>query len=332
MPTSLGAYISSLPSPQNSCNTDSSQHSTMASSTLRLLSRAFRPPFTHQTRVLNPNFSRFFWSRPKRTFYLTDSEELDDPNSPIKTTTIHINSPHFTNIVLKQPLPLPYYGVSIIASWPTIVAEPGDPEDIAQVYKKVNTLEGVIKFSLRMMDHLMTEGYFQEAKEFMAHVKNGNVPVILILTGMMEEYADAGRTKDALIVYRMMENNKCAANRPNAYSYSVIIEALVKDKDPDFLGVAKECVMKMMGRGMQPNAGTYAVVFEGFVEKEKAEEGRELVEEMKAKGFVADKKAVREVVKGRRGVLVDKVIKMVFAGVFGKRWMKALILLKSNAS
>ncbi|XP_062005590.1 pentatricopeptide repeat-containing protein At5g39710-like [Rosa rugosa] len=162
----------------------------------------------------------------------------------------------------------------------------------------------------------MTEGYFQEAKEFMAHVKNGYVPMILTLTGMMEEYADAGRTKDALIVYRMMEDNKCAANRPNAYTYSVIIKALVKDKDPDFLGVAKECVMEMMGRGMQPNAGTYVAVSEGFVEKEKAEEGRELVEVMKAKGFVADKKAVREVLKGQRGVLVDKVIKMVF-GVFG---------------
>lgn len=53
-------------------------------------------------------------------------------------------------------------------------------------------------------------------------------------------------------------------------------------------------------------------VFEALAAEEKAEEARELLEEMKGKGFVADEKAVREVLKGRRGAVVRSVINILF--------------------
>nr|XP_011466370.1 PREDICTED: pentatricopeptide repeat-containing protein At1g74850, chloroplastic-like [Fragaria vesca subsp. vesca]XP_011466371.1 PREDICTED: pentatricopeptide repeat-containing protein At1g74850, chloroplastic-like [Fragaria vesca subsp. vesca]XP_011466372.1 PREDICTED: pentatricopeptide repeat-containing protein At1g74850, chloroplastic-like [Fragaria vesca subsp. vesca] len=113
-------------------------------------------------------------------------------------------------------------------------------------------------------------------------------------------------------VYRMMlEQEHCA---PNAYTYSVIIKTLAADPEPNFLGVVKECVMEMMGKGMQPNAKTYTAVLEAYAGHAKMEEGKEFLEEMKANGFVADKMAMRAMRRALRGKrpLVKIIINILF--------------------
>ncbi|KAK9920150.1 hypothetical protein M0R45_028710 [Rubus argutus] len=67
--------------------------------------------------------------------------------------------------------------------------------------------------------------------------EKGHCPMIVVVTGIIEEYADAGRTIDALVVYLTLLVSNCA---PNVYTYSVVIKALAADPDPKFLEVAKE--------------------------------------------------------------------------------------------
>lgn len=115
-------------------------------------------------------------------------------------------------------------------------------------------------------------------------------------------------------VYRMMlEQEHCA---PNAYTYSVIIKTLAADPEPNFLGVVKECVMEMMGKGMQPNAKTYTAVLEAYAGHAKMEEGKEFLEEMKANGFVADKMAMRAMRRALRGK--RPLVKIIINILFGK--------------
>lgn len=68
----------------------------------------------------------------------------------------------------------------------------------------------------------------------------------------------------------------------------------------------------MMGKGMRPNAGTYTALFEGFAKEQKVEEGREFLEQMKAKGFTPDEKAVREILKNRRGQVFRSIMDILF--------------------
>ncbi|KAK9920131.1 hypothetical protein M0R45_028692 [Rubus argutus] len=73
---------------------------------------------------------------------------------------------------------------------------------------------------------------------------------------------------------------------PNAYTYSVLIETLAGDPDPKFLAVAK-------------NVG-------------REDEAKQFLEDMKAKGFEPDEKAVREVLMGRRGPMVRSLFNILF--------------------
>ncbi|PRQ42572.1 putative pentatricopeptide [Rosa chinensis] len=96
---------------------------------------------------------------------------------------------------------------------------------------------------------------------------------------------------------------------------TVIIKALVADSDPSFLGVAKECVMEMMGKGLQPSASSYTAVYEAFSRQEKMEEAKQFLGEMKAKGFVADNKAMRAmrlVLKGK-GAVIKSITDILFS-------------------
>ncbi|KAF3786010.1 putative pentatricopeptide repeat-containing protein [Nymphaea thermarum] len=51
---------------------------------------------------------------------------------------------------------------------------------------------------------------------------------------------------------------------------------------------SKKYVMTMLGQGIQPCAATYVPVFVAFCREQKAEAARELLEQMKAKGFRPD--------------------------------------------
>lgn len=192
-----------------------------------------------------------------------------------------------------------------------IVVGPNDPKDLAEVYEKVNYYAaGVIMSVFKMIEGLSIDGYNHEAKEIGTEVMDkGNMPGVVIFTGVIEEYAELGRTLDALKAYKRMLASKVT---PNAYTYSVLIETLAGDPDPKFLGVAKKYMLEMMGMGMCPNAMTYTAVFKGFAQRGKTDEAKQFLEDMKAKGFEPDEKAVREVLMGRRGPMVRSLFNILF--------------------
>lgn len=243
----------------------------MASSTLRLLSRAFGPhplaannnntsliaiaatAASSSSSLVHPNFNRVFSSKPSRNTKVNISfSDSDDPDDEPTKTIIKVNSPHFTNIVIKDPLPN-FHTFRL-----NIVAGPDDPEAFPELLNKVHTTQGFMKGYARMVDNLLTDGYDRQASEIKSElVDKASVPKVLTLTAVIEEYADAGKTKEVLQVYR---NMLARGVSPNAYSLSVVIRALVKDSN--FVGDAKDCVMEMMGLGMQPNATTYTALFE----------------------------------------------------------------------
>ncbi|XP_050379400.1 pentatricopeptide repeat-containing protein At5g02860-like [Argentina anserina] len=229
-----------------------------------------------------------------------------------KQITVKINSPHIGNLVFEDSkLPSAIWEGGEL---PRIVVGPGDPEDLPQIFNKVvNSREGFIKHSMKMIDNLLTDGYNDLAMEIGNDItEEGSISKVVVLTGIVDEYAEAGKTMEALYVYRMMlESERCA---PNAYTYSVVIKALAADPDPSFLGVAKEYVMEMMGKGLQPNAKTYTAVLEAFAGHEKMEEGKMFLEGMKANGFVANReamRAMRHVLKGK-GPLVRFISEILF--------------------
>ncbi|PRQ42581.1 putative pentatricopeptide [Rosa chinensis] len=190
-----------------------------------------------------------------------------------------------------------------------ITVGPEDPTDLRQVFQKVETTEGIINNVVKMFDALLTKGHEREAAEMHAQIDQGFMPEVVTYTGVMEEYAGAGKTGDVLKVYQRMLDYGI---NPNSYTYRVLIKALAEDPDSKFLGDAKKYLMEMMDVCLRPDAVAYTAVFKAFARLEKAAEGRRFLEEMKGKGFVADEKEVREVLKGRRGRLAKKVINLLF--------------------
>lgn len=191
-----------------------------------------------------------------------------------------------------------------------ITVGPEDPKDLQQVFQKVESTEGLINNVVKMFDALLIKGHEREAAEMQAQIDQGLMPEVVIYTGVMEEYADAGKTGDVLKVYeRMLESGTA----PNSYTYRVLIKALAADPDSTFLEDAKKYLLEMMDMGLQLNAEAYTAVFKAFARREKAAEAKRFLEEMKGRGFVADEKAVREVLKVRRGPVVKSVIKILFA-------------------
>lgn len=63
--------------------------------------------------------------------------------------------------------------------------------------------------------------------------------------------------------------------------------------------------MEIMGQTLQPNAGTYTVLFDEYARHNKMEEAKQFLKEMKVKGFVFDRKAmraIRQVLKGKEHI------------------------------
>ncbi|KAM1110917.1 hypothetical protein ACFX13_010326 [Malus domestica] len=231
----------------------------------------------------------------KVNFSLPSDDEDDD-----KTTL-----PAAAKEVDKSKLPPPYDPFSKKPA----VEDPEDPKDLQEVFHKMRS-DGLTNNAVKMFDALSKDGLTHEALELFAQIKDkGHMPDVVSHTAVIEAYANAGKTKEALKVYMRMLASGVA---PNAYTYSVMIKALAADLGGNFLGDAKKFLLDMVGKGMRPNAGTYTAVFEGFARLEKAEEGRELLEEMKGKGFMPEETAVKEVLKSKRGPVVRTVINILF--------------------
>ena len=161
-----------------------------------------------------------------------------------------------------------------------------------------------------MLNMLITEGFLSQVQEIKAEIVfNDELPEVVMHTGVMEIYSKANKAKEALRVFQRMIYLGIS---PNAYTYSVLIKG--HSKDPNFLNDAKQYVLEMMDKGMQPNARTYTAVFYAFARlgEDKLNEGKEFVKQIKARGFVANKKAVREVLKDKSEPIVESVIDILF--------------------
>lgn len=168
---------------------------------------------------------------------------------------------------------------------------PVDPEDMHTFFSM--NFEGLYPFThhsavMEMFNALMEDGLKDEAMEIRAYIlENSRIPSVALFTNQIVYCARAGEAKLAIEQYHQMIRCWVA---PNAYTYSILIKALAAD--PNFIGDAKKYLLEMMDKGMRPNARTYTAVLEAFALAGKAEECREILEQMRAKGIVVDEKVV----------------------------------------
>ncbi|KAK9287023.1 hypothetical protein L1049_015431 [Liquidambar formosana] len=88
---------------------------------------------------------------------------------------------------------------------------------------------------------------------------------------------------------------------PLGHAQHLHLHRLIKGLDAGSkLGDAKKYIIEMMSKGMRPNAGTYTAVFEAFVREHQKDQGKEFLEQMKAKGFIPDEEAARKVLNNKR--------------------------------
>ncbi|KAB1214957.1 hypothetical protein CJ030_MR5G009953 [Morella rubra] len=236
----------------------------------------------------------------KVNFSLTDSEEDDDENDENGKTNRTVGAKDID----KNKLPPPYDPFSK----KPIIEEPKDPKDLQEIFHNISTKDGLLNNAVKMFDALSKDGLTHEALELFAQIKDkGHMPDVVAHTAVIEAYANAGQPKEALRVYLRMLASGVA---PNAYTYTVLIQGLAADAK--CIGDAKKYVMEMMGKGMRPNASTCTAVFEALIQEQKLDEARELLEQMKNKGFVPDEKAVRELLKNKRGQDFRTVVNILF--------------------
>ncbi|KAI9099012.1 hypothetical protein K1719_024779 [Acacia pycnantha] len=188
------------------------------------------------------------------------------------------------------------------------IEEPKDPKDLQEIFHNMRSGDGLLNHAVKMFDALSKDGLTHEALALFGQIKDkGQMPDVVAHTAIIEAYANAGQPKEALKVYmRMMASGVS----PNAYTYTVLIKGLTSDSK--FLGDAKKYLLEMMEKGMKPNAATYTAVFEALAKDYKAEEATEFLEQMKAKGFVADEKAVRELLSSKGGPIFRIVLSILF--------------------
>lgn len=188
--------------------------------------------------------------------------------------------------------------------------DPENPKDLELVFDIMRRMEPLVHTMTRILNMLKNDGFMSQAEEIRSAVEFDHIiPEVVIHTGVIEIYGKSDKAKEALKVFLRMLSLGVA---PNAYTYSVLIKALAKDST--FLDDAKKYLLEMMDKGMQPNARTYTPVFKAFarLEEDNVKKGKEFLMEMKAKGFRANKKAVMEVLKGRKGPVVKRVINILF--------------------
>ncbi|XP_057427972.1 pentatricopeptide repeat-containing protein At4g38150-like [Lotus japonicus] len=233
----------------------------------------------------------------KVNFSLSDSDDSDDENSATATATPQPADK-------SKNLPPPYDPFSKKPA----IEDPEDPKDLQEIFHNMRSGDGLFNHAVKMFDALSKEGLTHEALELFGQIKDkGQMPDVVAHTAVLEAYAGAGKSKEALKVFMRM---LASGVSPNAYTYAVLIRVLVKDAK--FLKDAKKYVLEMMDKGMRPNAETYTAVFKGLVREEKLDEAVQLLEQMKAKGFVPDEKAVGEVLADKRGSVFRNVMNILF--------------------
>ncbi|ESW17066.1 hypothetical protein PHAVU_007G207300 [Phaseolus vulgaris] len=231
----------------------------------------------------------------KLNFSLSDSDsDSDDQNINTQKETGKTN----------RVVPPPYDPFSKKPA----TEDPKDPKDLQQIFHDMRSGDGLLNHAVKMFDALSKDGLTHEALELFGQIKDkGQMPDVVAHTAILEAYANAAQPKEALKVYMRM---LASGVSPNAYTYAVLITALAADAK--FVKDAIKYLLEMIGKGMKPNAKTYTSVFEGLLKEERIDEATCLLEQMKAKGFVPDEKAVREVLNNKRGPVFRNLINVLF--------------------
>lgn len=231
----------------------------------------------------------------KLNFSLSDSDSESDEQN---------NNTHKETGKTNRVVPPPYDPFSKKPA----IEDPKDPKDLQQIFHDMRSGDGLFNHAVKMFDALSKEGLTHEALELFGQIKDkGQMPDVVAHTAILEAYANAAQPKEAHKVYMRM---LASGVSPNAYTYAVLITALAADAK--FVKDASKYLLEMMDKGMKPNAKTYTSVFEGLLKEERIDEATRLLEQMKAKGFVPDEKAVREVVSNRRGPVFRNLINVLF--------------------
>lgn len=160
------------------------------------------------------------------------------------------------------------------------IEEPGDPKNLQQIFHNMRA-QGLTNNAIKMFDALSKDGLTHEALQLFAQIKdNSHMPDVIAHTAVIEAYANASQPKQALAVFRRMLASGVA---PNAYTYSVLIRGLAADAKT--MSDATKYLLEMMRKGMTPNASTYTAVFEAFIRENRADEGAQVLQQMKTMGF-----------------------------------------------
>ncbi|KAK4273349.1 hypothetical protein QN277_021769 [Acacia crassicarpa] len=232
----------------------------------------------------------------KVNFSLSDSDSEDENEDDSK------NAHKETNRNKKLPPPYDPFNKK------PAIEEPKDPKDLQEIFHNMRSGDGLLNHAVKMFDALSKDGLTHEALALFGQIKDkGQMPDVVAHTAIIEAYANAAQPKEALKVYMRM---LASGVSPNAYTYTVLIKGLTSDSK--FFGDAKKYLLEMMEKGMTPNAATYTAVFEALARDYKAEEATEFLKQMKAKGFVADEKAVRELLSSNRGPIFRTVLSILF--------------------
>ncbi|GFY89228.1 tetratricopeptide repeat (TPR)-like superfamily protein [Actinidia rufa] len=246
------------------------------------------PPLLSVKTIALPLYQRFL--TPSVKSFCSNSETVNTPKRNLKLVNFSLSDSDSDSDdqtakttaaeVDKSKMPPPYDPFSK----KNAISEPEDPKKPAR-------------------------GLTHEALELFAQIKDkGQMPDVVAHTAVIEAYANAGQAKEALKVYRRM---LASGVMPNAYTYTVLIKGLAGSGEGKMVEEARRCVAEMVGKGMRPNVGAYVAVLEGW--RGRGGGGGEGVcggdgEE----GFVAEEKAVREVVREKRGPVVRSVMDMLF--------------------
>uniref|UniRef100_A0ACD5TK96 Uncharacterized protein n=1 Tax=Avena sativa TaxID=4498 RepID=A0ACD5TK96_AVESA len=252
---------------------------TALSSANRIFSSTASPPPNRSSNTNSP--VSFDWSD-------------DDENSSARPSTSPSESP---------TLPPPYDPFSK----KPVVTDPADPTNLQEIFHRMRT-EGLTDYAIKMFDGLSKDGLTHEALALFSVIKDkGAMPDVVAHTAVLEAYANAGpgHWRDAVRTYDRMLSTGVA---PNAYTLSVLVKGLGAS---DRWKEAGKYLLDMLDRGMRPNVATCLAAFEAHVRMEKVEEGKELLEKMKKKGFTLDEEAVRSSTV-KRGHVFKGVINLLF--------------------
>ncbi|KAK7392154.1 hypothetical protein VNO78_20584 [Psophocarpus tetragonolobus] len=188
------------------------------------------------------------------------------------------------------------------------IEEPKDPKNLQEIFHNMRKGDGLFNHAVKMFDALSKEGLTHEALELFAHIKDkGHMPDVVAHTAILQAYAHAAQPKEALKVYMRM---LASGVSPNAYTYAVLITGLAPH--PKFVKDASKYLLEMMDKGITPNAHTYTSVFEALVREDNLDQAARLLDQMKAKGFIPNHNAVRQVLTTKRGPVFTNLMHLLF--------------------